>query len=148
MDLLDAAHVAGLLGLSLFGAGCETITVGAINEGQNVVISRHSVHVGTDGRAAVRLRCPASLTAPCAGTLRIGHSPKSQGKKKHYSIDQGEKEDVSARLSRRDRRRLSRHGETTALVTSVEQGEFGDKTTVETLKLVARDGKHRQHRRH
>ncbi len=132
LDLLDAS-VAGFL----FLFGCENITVGAVNEGPNVVISAHSVSVGTDGRAALRLRCPASLTAPCAGTLRIGHSPKSEGKKSHYSIYQGKKDDVSTRLSHRDRRRLRRHGETTARVTSVEHGEFGDKTTVQTIKLIA-----------
>jgi hypothetical protein len=139
MDLLDAAQLTGLLGISLLFSSCEHISVGAVNEGPNVVISRHSANVRTDGRAAVRLRCPGSLTAPCAGTLRLGHSAKSQGKKAHYSIDQGKKDDVSARLSHRDRRRLRRHGETTARVTSVEQGQFGDKTTVQTIKLIAED---------
>jgi hypothetical protein len=144
LDLLDAAQLTGVTlvtagAVSLVGFSCEHITVGAVNEGPNVVISAHSVNVGTDGRAAVRLRCPASLPAPCAGTLRLGHSAKSQGKKVHYSIDQGKKNDVSARLSHRDRRRLSRHGQTSALVTSVEQGEFGDKTTIQTIKLIAQD---------
>jgi hemolysin type calcium-binding protein len=137
MDLLDAAQLVGFFGIPLLFGGCEHITVGAVNEGPNAVISRHSVSVGTDGRAAVRLRCPGSLTAPCAGILRLGHSAKSQGKKKHYSIHQGKKDDVSARLSRRDRRRLRRHGQITASVISVEQGEFGDKTTIQTIKLIA-----------
>jgi hypothetical protein len=139
MDLLDALGLGLGLGVPFFSLthSCEFIAIGAVNEGPNVVISRHSVNVGTDGRAAVRLRCPGSLTAPCAGILRLGHSPKSQGKKKHYSIDKGKKDDVSARLSHRDRRRLRRHGETSALVTSVEQGEFGDKTTIQTIKLIA-----------
>lgn len=139
MDLLDAAGINVSFGLGLLGTQCENFTVGAVNEGPNVIVSRHSVNVGEDGRAAVRLRCPGSLTAPCAGELRIGHSAKSEGKKAHYSIDPGKKDDVSARVSRRDRRRLRRHGETTALVTSVEQGQFGDKTTVQTIKLIAQD---------
>jgi len=58
---------------------------------------------------------------------------------KAYSIDPGEKDKVSARLSKRDRKKLRQRGRITALVTSVEQGEFGDKTTVQTLKLRARD---------
>jgi hypothetical protein len=155
MDLVDAAFLTG----HLFGGlltllvlrelvDCESISVGAVNEGPNVVISRHSVKVGTDGRAAVRLRCPASLTAPCAGTLRLGHSAKSQGKKAHSSVDPGKMDDVSARLSRRDRRKLRRRGQLNARVVSIEQGQFGDKTTVKKLKLIARDGKHRQPRRH
>lgn len=142
IDLADATIFAfGQLNIVSFmlGSGCENVTVGAVNEGPNVKISRRSPSVGTDGRATVRLRCPGSLTAPCAGTLRLGHSPKSQGKRTHYSIDQGKKDNVSASLSRRDRRRLRRHGEATALVTSVEQGQFGDKTTVQTIKLIAQD---------
>ncbi len=136
MDLLDAGRLTGLLGFAAF-LGCESFNIEAVNEGPNVVISRHSVNVGTDGQAAVRLRCPGSLTAPCAGTLRLGRSPKTEGTRTHYSIDQGKKDNVSARLSRRDRRRLRRHGEATAAVTSVEQGQFGDKTTIQTLKLIA-----------
>jgi hypothetical protein len=144
IDLVDARvlaatnHIVG--GPLLFlGGDCENVTVGAINEGPNVVISRRSLSVGTDGRAAVRLRCPASLTAPCAGELRIGRTKNSVGTPKAYSIDQGKKEDVSARLSQRVRNKLSQRGRITALVTSVEQGQFGEKTTVQTIKLIAQD---------
>jgi putative Ca2+/H+ antiporter (TMEM165/GDT1 family) len=87
--------------------------------------------------STTRESCPASLTAPCAGTLTIGRPGKSQGEPKAYSIDPGNKDKVSARLSQRDRRKLSRRGKITASATSVEQGEFGDKTTVQTLKLSA-----------
>jgi hemolysin type calcium-binding protein len=137
MDLIDFAFVG--FGALLIQTHCEVTIIGAVNEGPNVKISRRSLRVGADGRAPVRLTCPATLTAPCAGTLRIGHSPKSEGKKKQYSIDPGKKEDVSARLSRRDRHRLRRQGETTARATSVEQGQFGDKTTIQTIKLIAQD---------
>jgi hypothetical protein len=138
LDLADAAEVGFDLGFPVtFWALCERITVGAVNEGPNVVISPHSVNVGTDGRATVRLRCPASLTAPCAGTLRLGHSAKSQGKKTHYSIDQSKRGDVSIRLSRRDRKELRKRGRIAVTASSVEQGQFGDKTTVQTLKLIA-----------
>jgi len=136
MDLADVGDLVFSLG-RLFNSGCENITSGAINEGPNVKISRHSVSVGEDGRAAVRLRCPASLPAPCAGTLRLGRSQKSQGKKTQYSIDDGKKETVSARLSQRDRNKLSQRGRITVGATSVEQGQHGDKTTVQTIKLIA-----------
>jgi hypothetical protein len=74
-----------------------------------------------------------------AGKLAISGSKKKVGPPKAYTIDQGERERVSVLLSRRDRRRLRRHGETTAFVTSVEKGQFGDKTTVQTIKLIAQD---------
>ena len=141
IDLADAAFIATInvlaFGASLFLGDCESVTVGAVNEGPNVKISRHSVGVGEDGRAAVQLRCPASLPAPCAGKLAISASKKKVGPRKAYSIDQGEKENVSARLSQRDRNKLSQRGRITVGATSVEQGQHGDKTTVQTIKLIA-----------
>jgi hemolysin type calcium-binding protein len=144
MDLVDAAFltghlVGGLLTLLVLRelADCENISVGAVNEGPNVVISRRSVAVGASSRIPVRLRCPGSLSAPCAGTLRIGSSKKGLGAPKAYSIDPGKKENVSARLSHRDRRKLRRRGQLNARVVSIEQGQLGAKTTVQTIKLNA-----------
>jgi hypothetical protein len=142
IDLADAAFAAlafGVLVPAFATSSCENVTVGAINEGPNASISRRSVAVGEDGRAKVRLNCPASLPAPCAGTLRIGSSEKRLGAPKAYSIDEGKKENVSARLSQRDRNKLSQRGQITARALSVEQGQFGDKTTVQTIKLIAQD---------
>jgi len=131
MDLVDFAF----LGFSAFGH-CESVTVGAVNEGPNVVISRRTPKIKGNGKVPVRLDCPVELTAPCAGTLQLGRSANSQGSPKAYSIAQGTSLKVSARLTRGDRRKLSRTGEITALATSVERGEFGDKTTVQTLELT------------
>jgi hypothetical protein len=50
---------------------------------------------------------------------------------------EGERKRVSTRLARRDRRKLRRRGQISASAISVETGQFGDKTTVETLKLIA-----------
>ena len=130
MDLVDFAAV----GFTAFGS-CETVTIGAVNEGPNVVISRDTPKIKDNGEVPVRLSCPAELTVPCTGTLRVGRSANSQGPPKAYSIQPGATDKVSARLSRRDRRKLSRNDELTALAISVEGGEFGDKTTVQTLGL-------------
>ncbi len=132
MDLVDFATGGGIV----FGH-CETVTIGAVNEGPNVVISRRTPKIKDNGKVPVRLDCPAELTAPCAGTLQLGRSANSQGSPKTYSIAQGTSLKVSARLSRGDRRKLSRSGEITARATSIEQGQFGDKTTVQTLELTA-----------
>ena len=140
LDLIDALPIGlPLLGAPLLFLQCEKITVGAVNEGPNVRISRRTPRVPSNGKVPVRLSCPASLSAPCAGKLRIGRSKNSQGAPKAYSFRQGTKRNVSAHLSRRDRRRLLRRGKITASATSIERGEFGDKTTVQTLTLIARD---------
>lgn len=153
MDLADLVTHGSSVGFALFGS-CERITVGAVNEGPNVVISRRTPKVKDNGKVPIGLSCPASLTAPCAGTLSIKRSPTKKSKRapkayfithkskratKAYSIDPGDKDKVSARLSKRDRKKLRQRGRITALATSVEQGEFGDKTTVQTLELSAKN---------
>jgi hypothetical protein len=137
MDLVDFAAA----GFTAF-ASCEQLTIGAIAEGPNVVISRGTPKVKDNGKVEVRLSCPDSLTIPCAGNLTVGRSANQQGAPKAYSIDPGASEKVIARLSRRDRRKLSRRGELTVGTISVELGEFGDKTTVQTLELDARGKRH------
>lgn len=132
MDLVDFAAGGGIA----FGH-CETVTIGAVNEGPNVVISPRTPKIQDSGKVPLRLSCPAELTAPCAGTLTLARSENSQGSPKTYTIAQGTSLKVSARLSRGDRRKLLRSGEITARATSIEQGEFGDKTTVQTLELTA-----------
>jgi hypothetical protein len=130
IDLVDA-------GLSGFGwtflfSGCEAITVGAVNEGPNVVISvRSRARVDSHGRIPVTLTCPAALPADCKGTLTLAlvsrkanWSPKAT-----YTVPAGAKRTVRARLSRADRHTLARRGKRTAAITSVEQGDFGPKTT-------------------
>ncbi len=133
LDLLDASVLAIAVGDLLLS--CESITVGAVNEGPNVVISRRTPPIMDNGKVPVRLSCPDSLLVPCAGTLRLGRSENSRGSPKAYSVDPGTSAKVAARLSRRDRRKLARRGEITARSTSVELGEFGDKTTLQTLEL-------------
>ena len=133
MDLVDFAG----LGFTAF-AGCESVTIGAVNEGPNVVISRSTPNIKKSGKVPVRLACPPELTAPCAGTLQIGRSENRQGSPKAYSLEPGAGNKVSARLSRRDCRKLSRGGRLTARVLSIERGVFGDKTTVQTLELNAK----------
>ncbi len=72
MDLADVASLA-ITGISLLFLACENITVGAIHEGPNVVISGRSLRVGKNGRAAARLRCPSWLDIPCGGSR--AHDP-------------------------------------------------------------------------
>jgi RTX calcium-binding nonapeptide repeat (4 copies) len=119
--------------------GCENITVGAVNEGPNVVISaRSDMRVDSHGRAGVSLRCPAALPADCKGTLTLALVSRRAKKapKVSYVVPAGAKRTVRGRLSRADRRTLARNGTGTAVVTSVEQGDFGPKTTQQVTHLT------------
>jgi hypothetical protein len=139
MDLVDA--VAYSINVLFLVAGCEAIGVGAVNEGPNVVISRGALRVSEDGRTAVRLRCPASLRQPprCEGTLRLQlatrRSLRRRAPSARYSLRPGESRRIGVRISQSDRRTFRRRGRTRGMVTSVEGGEFGNKTTVETVAL-------------
>ena len=140
MDLLDAAFFVG----TSLSAGCEDVNVGAVNEGPNVVISGRPRRVDKNGRTRVRLRCPASLQVPsrCRGKLKLQLRTRQSLRRKvarvRYSIAPGQARRVRVRLSRRDRRSLRRRRRVPGVVTSVEAGQHGKKTTVETVRLSAR----------
>jgi hypothetical protein len=143
MDLADAQGfgfaAAITLGLSVVLASCENITVGAVHEGSNVVISGQTLRVGKAGRTAVGLHCPGSLDIPCKGSLTLAVLDKSKKPRSHpatrYSVRPGHSLSVLARLSSRDQGTLRHGGRATGVITSVEQGHFGNKTTIKTVEL-------------
>ena len=140
LDLVDSAFFFD----PVFLLTCEAAFVGAVDEGPNVAISDRTRRVGGDGRTTVKLRCPASLQQPprCKGKLKLQlrtrRSLRRTAPKIHYSLRPGKTRGVEVRLTRRDRHRLHRHGSAEGVVTSVEAGQHGDKTTVQTIKLRAR----------
>lgn len=138
LDLLDFADVvATSAGLVLIS--CERVTVGAVDEGPNVVIPGRSLRLGDKGGAPVHLHCPRSLDARCEGSLSLALVRRSKRPRKHprtrYTLRPGHGGDVSVHLSRRDARKLRRHGRAKGRLTSVEKGEFGDKTTIQTVRV-------------
>ncbi|MCB0875913.1 MAG: hypothetical protein KDB46_06935 [Solirubrobacterales bacterium] len=134
LDLVDAPAIFS----ATVTGGCETVTVGAVNEGPNVSISTRTPGIAESGKVPTRLHCPRSLTDSCRGELTVGHALKRQGTSNHYAITPGTSKRIKARLSSRDRRRLSHRGKLVAIAVSVETGEFGDKTTAQTLRLTSR----------
>ncbi len=144
MDLFDAVvafpSIPGLLQFLLI-RDCEKITIGAVNEGPNVVISRRSRRVSRTGLTTVRLRCPRSLSSRCRGRLKLQlasrRSLRRRAARTRYSIRPGSSRSVSVRLSRSDRRTLRRRRRVKGLVTSVEQGQHGKKTTRQAVRLRA-----------
>ena len=143
MDLLDAGISFSLPGFSaaILALDCEHITVGAIDEGRNVAISRRSRRVSPRGLTTVGLRCPRSLTSRCRGRLKLQlasrRSLRRPASGTRYSIRPGTSRRVRVRLSRRDRRTLHSRRSARGVVTSVEAGQHGSKTTFETVRLRA-----------
>ena len=141
-DLVDA--FVDTVSFFVLVRGCEAYTVAAVDEGPTVSISSRSRRLSRAGRTRVRLSCPASLTQPsrCEGRLKLQlSSPRSlrrRAPRTRYSIGPGQSQNVSVRLSRRDRRTVNRRGRASGAATSVEEGEHGTKTTVETIKLRTR----------
>jgi Ca2+-binding RTX toxin-like protein len=119
---------------------CESIDQGAINEGANVRIVSRMLRVGSSGGVSARLRCPASVTIGCRGTLAAG-APQSAGlrglgTRTRYRIRRGRGRLVTIRVPRALRRAAARRSRPVpARIVSVEKGEHGDKTTVRRVRL-------------
>jgi Ca2+-binding RTX toxin-like protein len=118
---------------------CENLEQGAVDEGPNVQIATDDVTIGSGGRARVRLHCPGQLSRRCAGrlSLRLYRRGAHGRGGTLYSIAPGSSKRVTARLSARDRRALARTDHPRGLVTSIERGTHGPKTTVRVLKLAS-----------
>jgi Ca2+-binding RTX toxin-like protein len=118
---------------------CENVDRGAVKEGPNVRIATGTLSLGRDGRARVRLTCPAKLSLPCRGRLSLGlfsgkrRSATSGGTR--YSIAHGASKRVTVALSARDRRRLATRRKARGQLTSIESGVHGRKTTVRVVAL-------------
>lgn len=125
-------------------ADCESVTQGAVTEGDNVVMPGRPSWPRRDGRVGIRLRCPQSVAIGCSGTLRLRLLSRAATGRRgvslaaaratSYRLEAGRSKMVFLRLSRRDRSALRRAARR-ARVTSVERGEFGPKTTIRTIRL-------------
>jgi hypothetical protein len=118
---------------------CENVDRGAVKEGPNVRIATGRLTLGRDGRAHVRLSCPAKLTRPCSGRLSLsrfsGKRRSSPAGGTRYSIAHGASARVTVALSARDLRALGSRRHPRGQVTSVERGVHGAKTTVRVVAL-------------
>jgi Ca2+-binding RTX toxin-like protein len=119
---------------------CESIDQGAINEGANVRIISRTLRVGSSGGVSARLRCPASVTIGCRGTLAAGAPQRAGlrglGTRTRYRIRRGRGRLVTIRVPRALRRAAARRSRPVpARIVSVEKGEHGDKTTVRRVRM-------------
>ena len=114
-------------------ASCENKDVAPVGETPNVKILARTLRVSRAGRVRVRLTCPRGVKSlGCKGTLRLNHSRKVR-----YRIKAGRAKSVTLRLRAGDLRKL-RNGKTRGVLTSVEKGRKGPKTTVRNPRLKLR----------
>jgi hypothetical protein len=123
-------------------SSCENKDIGAVGETPNVDIPRRTLRVSRTGRVRVRMRCPRGVRSlGCKGRLqlRVGRARSSRSRRVRYKIKAGRRKTVTLRLTRRDVRTIRRRGRRArGILTSVERGRKGRKTTVRNPRLKLR----------
>ncbi len=122
-------------------SSCETFNKSPVGETPHVRLSR-SLRVSRTRRVGVRLRCPRGThSVGCKGRLRL-RVGRSSSRRVRYAINAGRSKTVTLRLSRgsvRSLRSRQRRGRRTrGILTSVERGRKGRKTTVRNPRLRLR----------
>ena len=114
-------------------SGCQEIDRSPVGETPHVVLPRNALNVGRSGVARVRLRCPRRTTIGCRGTLslRLAQRGSKRPAKTRYAIRAGRSGTVSVRLTAREARRVRGRG----ILTSIERGKLGPKTTIRQPRL-------------
>jgi Ca2+-binding RTX toxin-like protein len=119
-------------------AGCELVDREAVDEGPNVRIAGRTARLSRSGGLGLRLSCPRSLTASCAGRLTVSAlRPKIGLGSRRFRIRPGTTARVVVRVSRPTLRRLQGK-RIPARATSVARGQRGLKTTIHTFVLRRR----------
>jgi Ca2+-binding RTX toxin-like protein len=122
---------------------CENQDIGAVGETPNVRLPGKSLRISRTGRVRVRLRCPRGVKRlGCMGRLqlRLGRSAgSSRSRRVGYRIKAGRRKTVTLKLTRRDVRSIRRRGRRArGILTSVERGRKGRKTTIRNPRLRLR----------
>ena len=107
-------------------SSCETVTVGPVKEGPNVVVAASATRTAA-GKLRVRLRCPRDAGRTCAGTLRLAARNGKGGPKARFSIRRGKTKTVTVALP--SGASLARR-RTKVRLLAVERGRHGTVTTV------------------
>jgi len=147
-DLMDEVDAIGNPG----GGTCEDVDTSPVAETPHVRIEAETLRVRPAGNVNVLLRCPRGVKRlGCEGTLQLridrrsgARARASRSRKVRYRIRAGRRRTVALRLSGGDvrtlRRRQRRGRETHGILTSVERGVKGRKTTVRNPRLRLRKG--------
>lgn len=120
---------------------CENVDRSPVGETPHVDILGKTLRVSSSGRVGVRLRCPRGVRSlGCRGRLqlRVGRSAgSSRSRRVRYAIRAGRRKTVTLTLTSRDVRKL-RGKRRRGILTSVERGRIGPKTTIRNPRLRLR----------
>lgn len=141
-DLKDAVSATSNPG----GGTCEEVDRSPVGETPHVGILGKTLRVSRAGEAKVRMRCPRGVKQlGCKGRLqlRVGRSAgASRSRRVRYRIRAGRRKTVTLKLTRRDvrtlRNRQRRGRSSRGILTSVERGRLGRKTTIRNPRLGLR----------
>ena len=133
-DALDSVE-ADLADEPNIRADCEQREISPVGETPHVRVSRRAIDVNPAGVARVRLSCPRRTSIGCRGTLslKLARRGARRPKRTRYAIRAGRSRAVRVRLTRGEARRLTRR--TRGVLTSLERGVIGPKTTVRQPRL-------------
>ena len=112
---------------------CEEFDRSPVGETPHVVLPRKVLNVTRAGVARARLRRPRRTTIGCRGTLslRLAKRGAKRPAKTRYAIRAGRSAKVRVYLTAREARRVRGRG----ILTSLEEGKIGDKTTIRQPRL-------------
>jgi RTX calcium-binding nonapeptide repeat (4 copies) len=125
-------------------ADCEEVDRSPVGETPHVTIPAKTLRVSGAGQVSVPLRCPRGVRSlGCNGTLQLALDTRSartsRSRKSRYTIKAGRRKAVRLRLSAGDvsklRRNQGRRKKTRGVLTSIEKGRIGLKTTIRNPSL-------------
>jgi hypothetical protein len=131
-------------------ASCENVEQSPVGETPNVTILGEALRVSPTGEVKAGLRCPRGVKKlGCNGTLQLGiarsasrGAQSSRSRKVAYEINAGKHKLVTLQLTDKDvarlRRRQDQGKRTRGILTSVEKGKIGRKTTIRQARLKLR----------
>ncbi len=120
------------------GGTCEEVDRSPIGETPHVKLPANRLRVARDGKVKVRLRCPRGVgSLGCKGRLqlRLVGAASSRSRRVRYRIRAGRRKTVTLKLTSRDVRALRRGSRKRGVLTSVENGRKGTKTTIRNPRL-------------
>jgi hypothetical protein len=122
-------------------ANCEQRDIAAVGETPVVKLPSGVLDVSRSGVAPVVLRCPRRTTIGCHGSLslRLARSGLAQPSLTNYTISAGRSATVRVGVGAAEARRIN--GRVRGILTSLESGELGPKTTIRWSRLRRADSR-------
>lgn len=111
---------------------CNEVDRSPVGETPHVRVARGALNVNAAGVARVRLSCPRKTTIGCKGSLslRLARNGKRRPARAKYAIRAGKSQTVPVTLSAAETRRVNGKGKARGILTSLEKGKLGLKTTI------------------